>query len=148
MANYKTTLQSIANNDAAIEAVAVALTIKGWAKAAYAAGIDARIWWETDENVAPLIRLAGQVIWLALVLIWSYFADGKAKQDWAFINNVVDDGLGFYGPSPMGEALNSWSRKTARCLAVATAHAMAYVAHRLGDAIATRYGKVQAVVFS
>ena len=147
MANYKTTITSIANNDAVIEAVAVALTIRNWAKAAYAAGVATRVWWENDETVAPLIRLAGQIIWLALVLAWSYFADGKAQQHWVFINNVVDDGLGLYGQSHMGEAVTVWSRKTAHCLAIATVRTMAYVVSRLGSAIAVRYGKAQAAAF-
>ena len=140
---YKTLVNDICSNDAAIEAIAVALTVYGWAKSAYAAGKAARAWWETDDVIAPLLRLLGQVIWLIMVLAWSYFAGGKAKAHWEFITAVVDDGVGLYGPSPMGDALVAWGLNKAQELGVVTVGASEYMANQLNSG----YERLQARVF-
>ena len=139
---YKTLVNDICSNDATIEAIAVALTVYGWAKSTYAAGKAARAWWETDDVIAPLLRLLGEVIWLAMVLAWSYFASGKAQAHWEFINTVVDDGVGLYGPSPMGNAVVRWVRR----LVSAIAQTSFYVLNRVGYAVAVRYGRTAAHV--
>ena len=141
---YKTLINDICSNDATIEAIAVALTVYGWAQSTYAAGKAARVWWETDDVIAPLLRLLGEVIWLALVLAWSYFASGKAQAHWEFINTVVDDGVGLYGSSPMGNAVVRWVRR----LVSEIAQTSLYVLNRVGYAVARQYGAVQAKVFA
>ncbi|MEM9266939.1 MAG: hypothetical protein AAGA46_15595 [Cyanobacteria bacterium P01_F01_bin.13] len=52
--------------------------------------------------------MLGEIIVIALVLCWQYFANGTARKHWTFANAVVDDGLGLYGASPMGDALGAW----------------------------------------
>lgn len=145
---YKSTVHTVVSHPATVQAVTVAVITVNFAKATIQAGKDARNWWETDEAIAPLIRLTGQVVWLAMALAWSYFVDGKAKAHWTFVNDVVDDGLGLYGPSPMGDALAASATKYTRCLIVASAKTMAYVVGRLGSAVAVRYGRLQAVAFA
>ena len=111
---FSESVDKFCKNDAVVETVAVGLTIYGWAQYTYAAGKATRVWWETDEMIAPLIWLLGEITWSALILCyrscWQYFATGKAQAHWTFVNAVVDDGLGLYGPSPMGDALVKWGR--------------------------------------
>lgn len=148
MTTYKTLVNDFCSNDAVIESVAVGVTVYNWGVLACQKGQAARRWWKTDEELAPLIRLAGQVIWLAAVFCWQYFASGKAKQHWEFVNAVVDDGVGVYGPSPMGDAVSAWSLKQVRCLWVASKHTAVYVAQRLADVMVREYGAMQSRVFA
>ena len=141
---YKTLVNDICSNDATIEAIAVALTVYDWAKSTYAAGQFTRRWWESDDVIAPLLRLLGEVIWLAIVLAWSYFASGKAQAHWEFINAVVDDGVGVYGPSPMRDAVIGWGFTKAQELGVVTLGAGECMANRLSSG----YGRLQARVFA
>lgn len=80
---YKTLINDVCTNDAAIEAVAVALTLHNWTTTAVVSTINAgkttRIWWKTDDAIAPLIRLVGEIVWLVLLLCWQYFTGGKAQ---------------------------------------------------------------------
>ena len=144
---YKTLVNDICTNDATIEAVAVALTLHSWVTTAVISTVNAgkhtRVWWETDNEIAPLIRLVGEIIWLTTVLCWQYFASGQAKKHWVFVNAVVDDGLGVYGPSPMGDALSAWIRKQVRCTWVASRHTTLYVLRKVVHAAVARYGKAQ-----
>ena len=148
---YKTLVNNVCTNDATVEAVAVALTLHSWATTAVISTINAgkatRVWWETDDAIAPLIRLIGEIIWLAAVLCWQYFASGQAKKHWVFVNAVVDDGLGVYGRSPMGDSLSAWIRKQVRCTWVASRHTALYVLQRVSHAAVARYGEAQERVF-
>ena len=146
--NYQKLINGFCGNDATIQAVTVAVVAVNFAKATVQAGKNTRLWWETDEAVAPLIRLVGQVIWLAAVLAWSARSSGKAQAHWVFVNAVVDDGLGIYGTSPMGDALAAWVGKKARIAWGLTAWTCVWVVNRLGAAVARRYGMAQARVFA
>lgn len=127
--------------NAAVYTIAVCITT-------YRAGKATRVWWETDEAIAPLIRLVGEIIWLAMVLCWQYFTHGQAQKHWVFVNDVVNDGLGIYGPSPMGNALGTWTRKQVRCFWVNSRHTGVYVLNKVGDAVAMKYGAAQRKVFA
>ena len=147
-------VNDICSNDAAIEAIAVALTVYGWAKSTYAAGKAARQWWESDsmENGSHVVRLIVGILYVALALVlrsaWQYFTTGKAQAHWAFVNDVVDDGLGLYGSSPMGNAVARWVSKHSRRLMTAIAQTCLYVLNRVSYAVAVRYGAAQARVFA
>lgn len=83
------------------------------------AGKSARRWWETDEAVAPLLKLTLEIVWLTVLLAVDYFRSGSAERHyrlalrtawrcwnasvaaWDYVNTLVDDGLGLYGPSPI-----------------------------------------------
>ena len=146
---YKTLINATCENDAAIEAVAVAMTVYGWAKSTYAAGKAARVWWESDsmENGSHIARLVAGIIYIATALAikntWQYFTSGKAQAHWEFINAVVDDGVGLYGPSPMGDAVVGWCRSHAH----ESARKSARLVGRLGVRAVQSYGRMQAKVF-
>ncbi|MEO0867613.1 MAG: hypothetical protein AAFY17_04020 [Cyanobacteria bacterium J06642_11] len=150
MKNYNDTIAAIATNDAVIESVAVALTVYGWVKAIYTAGKSARAWWESDSmgNGSHIARLVVGIIYIAVALtlrgVWQYFTTGKAQAHWKFINTVVDDGVGLYGPSPMGDAVVRWGLDKIQELRTAMASAKV----RLGTVVTRRYGQVQARVFA
>ncbi|MEL7494802.1 MAG: hypothetical protein AAGJ95_12710 [Cyanobacteria bacterium J06554_11] len=56
---------------------------------------------------------------------------------------MVDDGVGLYGPSPMGDAVARWELDKIQELRTAMASAKV----RLGTVVTRRYGRVQAKVF-
>ena len=128
---YNNTIQSIVTNDAAIQTVAVGCTFYAWGKAT-------RHWWETDQDVAPLIRIMGHCVWLAILITVDYFKSGQAQAHWQFVNVAVDDGLGFYGKSPMGDALAAWMQEAAQRAVVAVAR----TAKKIGAAVVARYEAV------
>ncbi|ESA37327.1 hypothetical protein N836_03575 [Leptolyngbya sp. Heron Island J] len=91
------------------------------------AGKSTRRWWETDETIAPLLKLVLEIVWLTILLAVDYFRSGSAEchyrlalrtawrcwnasvTAWEYINTLVDDGLGLYGPSPICDRIFSQS---------------------------------------
>lgn len=131
--------------DAAVHTIAVCIYAYSAARFTVKCGKDARVWYESEDG--KIARLMVEIVYLSVLLVWQYFISGKAQAHWNFINDIVDDGLGLYGSSPMGDVLGAYIRKQARCVYVASKHTLLYVLNRLGYAVARRYGRVQAKVF-
>lgn len=114
---YTEIINTITTNDAAIEAVAVGITLTRWFRGACHDAIDSgaivRQWWENHGKVyATMAALIMVLVLCALtavgLIVWRWVRDygfPGAKAAWEFVNAVTDDGLGLYGPSPM---LREW----------------------------------------
>ncbi|MEM9808473.1 MAG: hypothetical protein AAF959_24700 [Cyanobacteria bacterium P01_D01_bin.56] len=147
MQNYKAFITTATQHDAIVQTVAVCCAVYSWGKVT-------RRWWDSDtyENGSRVARLLIGIVYIAIALaalsVWRYFAQGKAKAHWVLINEIVDDGLGLYGPSLMGDAVVGWIIEQLAVAFRVVAQGSVAMGKRCAEWCAAGYGALQVRAWS